>query len=56
MKRHVKPCRYGTDCRHEKGININTNTEDMNALKKTLKELLDYKDKSEAKIKSREKS
>ena len=62
MKRHVKLCRYGMECRHEekcaykhteKGI-TNTNTEEIVALKKTLKEHLDYKSKSEEKKKKLE--
>ena len=59
MKRHVKPCRYGTKCRHtercaykhKKEINTDQNTEEIVSLKKMLEELLNYKSKSEAQIK-----
>ena len=59
MKRHIKPCRYGTKCRHKercaykhkKEINTDPKTEEIVSLKKMLEELLDYKSKSEAQIK-----
>lgn len=62
MKRHVKLCRYGTNCRHKEKCsykhkeknNTYINTEEIVSLRKTLKELLDYKSKSEAKIKKLE--
>ena len=65
MKRHVKICKFITDCRHNEKcaykhlthkIKNNTDDEDkLASLEKTIKELLDYKISSEAKIKSLEK-
>ena len=61
MKRHIKPCRYGTNCRqekcafkHTKDINTKLNIDEIVSLRKTLKVLLDYKTNSEARIKNLE--
>ena len=57
MKCHIKSCRYETNCRYKENCaykhkkEINPNTEEIVSLKKTMKVLLDYKSKSEAKIK-----
>jgi hypothetical protein len=62
MKRHIKLCRYGMKCRlkekcafkhkESKGANVGNNesAEKMSALENVIKELLDYKIKSEKKI------
>jgi hypothetical protein len=65
MKRHVKLCKFITNCRHKEKCaykhftdknKINIDYKDkLASLDKTLKELLEYKINSEAKIKSLEK-
>ena len=64
MKRHVKICKFITDCRHKEKCAykhiLDTNIKNMDGkdklalLEKTVKELLEYKTKSEAKINSLE--
>ena len=62
MKRHVKPCRFGKKCRHaekcayshKKDTNNKTSYEHLVFIRNSLKELNDYKLKSEVKIKSLE--
>ena len=63
MKRHIKLCRYKTDCKHNeicayKHAKINEpfeSTEKIRVLEKTVQELLTFKNKSEAKLDSLEK-
>ena len=60
MKRHIKPCRYKTTCKHKEKCaykhtepkTVITKSDTIAVLEKTVKELLDYKKKSEFQITS----
>ena len=57
-KRHIKPCKYVTnckkiekcECKHTESQNSSSQLNQIAALQKTVKDLLEYKNKSKAQI------